>query len=95
MIQMRIDESRERLREALAFSLGSYTEQEAKKADTWRDQSLGQLYAHLAHEIQEIRVNLKPGKDKLSYLIHNAADAVNLSAMILAKALEMEERNGS
>ena len=59
MKKTRVDESRAELERAFYYALGGYAEQEAKKDDQWRDQTIGQLYAHLAHEIDEVRVNLK------------------------------------
>jgi len=90
MKKTRIDESREALFKAFLFALGSYTEQEATKNDQWR-QSIGQLYDHLKHELEEIKSNLRPPKDQLTYLIHNCCDAVTLSAMLLYKAMEMNK----
>lgn len=87
MDETRTDESRSRLVNAFYFALGAYTEQEAKKEDQWRDQSIGQLYAHLNHEVQEIRTNLKRD-DKVQFLIHNVIDALSLSAIFLAKLME-------
>lgn len=87
MDKTRMDESREKLVRAFFFSLGSYMEQEAKKQDSWRDQSIGELYAHLSHEMQEIRRNLT--KNELSYLLHNASDAVALATILLATVMEM------
>ena len=55
----RKDQSRELLVKAFYMSLGSYTEQEAKKNDSWRDQSLGDLFNHLSHEIEEIKQNIR------------------------------------
>ena len=86
----RITESRNKLKEAFLVAMGSYIEQEATKDDLWRDQSIGQLYAHLSHEIEEIRRNI--GRDELDYLAHNAIDAVLLSTMLLAITLETGER---
>ena len=84
----RIDESRAMLMAAAHFALGSYTEQEATKGDAWRDTELGALYAHLLHEVEsEIKGNVRRGE--MTFLIHNAADAVSLSLMLLARALEM------
>jgi hypothetical protein len=84
----RQDESRARLVEAFYLALGAYTEQEAKKEDQWADQSLGQLYAHLSHELEEVRTNLKR-TDKLTFLLHNCADMVGLSTILLAKVMEI------
>lgn len=85
----RMDESRSRLFYAFYFALGTYMEQEAKKGDQWREQSIGQLYAHLSHEVEEIQTNVRKGQ--LRFLIHNAADAVGLSLMLLSLALEERE----
>jgi len=82
----RIDESRERLVKAFYFALGSYTEQEAKKLDSWREQNIGQLYAHLKHELEEIQRSMK--MQNRTYLIHNCIDAVSLSVILLAKVME-------
>jgi len=68
------------------FALGSYVEQEAKKGDNWRERNLGELYNHLAHEVEEIRRNLR--RSEAAYLVHNTANAVMLSCMLLAKALD-------
>ena len=89
MEHTRMDKSRQQLILAFYFSLGSYMEQEAKKTDTWRDQSIGQLYAHLSHELEEVRKNLK--ESQLSYLLHNCTDMVNLSTILLAKVMDMAE----
>lgn len=86
-----MDESRAMLSHAMAFGLGGYMEQEATKEDQWRDQSIGQLYAHLNHELGEIQSNIKRGE--MTWLIHNASDAVGLSAILLAKVLEMVEND--
>ena len=87
----RIDESRALMMAAASFALGVYVEQEAKKVDSWRDIDLGNLYEHLRHEIlDEIRPNIKRGE--MTYLIHNAADAAALSLMILARAIELNEK---
>lgn len=84
-----MDESRGRMINAFWFALGTYVEQEAKKGDQWRDQSIGQLYAHLSHEVEEIQTNIRKGQGR--FLIHNAADAVGLSLMLLCLALEEKE----
>lgn len=90
MKKTRVDESRKKLVEAFYFALGGYTEQEAKKEDQWRDQSIGQLYAHLKHEVEEIRANLKRN-DRLTFLLHNCVDAVCLSTILLSKVMDMAE----
>jgi len=83
MKKSRIDESREMLVRAFYFALGSYTEQESKKLDEWRDRSIGELYAHLKHELEEIRRS----KDFTKQL-HNCMDAVMLSVILLAKVMK-------
>jgi len=95
----RRDESREKLVKAFYMALGSYTEQEAKKDDSWRDQSLGQLFEHMAHEVEEIRHNIKR-KDPNTFLVHNAMDVCSLSTIFLAHVMERdgldkgEDKNG-
>jgi len=86
MDNTRKDISRADLEKAFYMALGSYAEQEAKKDDQWRDQSIGQLYAHLNHEMLEIRTNLKRN-DQLTYLLHNCMDAVSLSCILMAKVM--------
>lgn len=66
----------------MMLSLGSYIEQEATKKDSWRDSPYGELYAHLKHEIDE----LKRSKGKTVQL-HNAIDCCTLSALIICKIL--------
>jgi hypothetical protein len=83
IIKTRVDESRERLFNAFMFAMGSYTEQEAKKLDQWRDQDYFKIYAHLKHEITEV----KRSKD-LTKQIHNACDMVGLSCILLAHLLD-------
>lgn len=92
MKKRRIDESRTMLVKAFYFALGSYMEQEAKKGDQWRDQSIGELYSHLKHEVEEIRRNLKSGD--YTYLVHNCTDLVGLSTILLAKVLEKGKHFG-
>ncbi len=87
MKTQRIDRSRARLEKAFYLALGAYTEQEAKKGDQWRDESIGQLYAHAKHEFEEIRRNLK--SNDLTYLVHNACDVVMLTTILLEKTMEM------
>ena len=83
----RMEESRRLLLNAMLLSLGSYIEQEAKKKDSWRDQSFGELYAHLKHEIAEI------GRSKSrTAQLHNCMDACSLSAMLVAKLMERDRK---
>ena len=82
----RIDESREMIRKAMDMSYGSYVEQEGKKADQWRDQTIGQLVGHLEHEVEEVKGNLRRGE--IGFLIHNGMDVCELGAIIVAKANE-------
>jgi len=90
MDKTRMDESRAMMVKAFYMALGSYTEQESTKMDEWRELNLGQLYDHLKHEVdEEIRGNLR--RSELSYLIHNCMDAVSLSTILLARAMELAE----
>ena len=82
----RMTDSRKKVLQAMMISFGSYIEQEAKKKDTWRDMNFGQLYAHLRHEIEEI----KRSKTKTQQL-HNCIDACCLSAILVAKLLFEEK----
>jgi len=75
--------SRKLLRDAMMISLGSYIEQEPKKKDSWRNQTYGQIYAHLKHEIGEI----ERSKTKTTQL-HNAMDACTLAAIMVANLLD-------
>ena len=86
----RMNDSRQKLLSAMILSLGSYIEQEAKKKDTWRDIPFGQVYAHLRHEIEEIRRS----KTKTQQL-HNCMDACSLSAILVAKLMfgDKEDRS--
>ena len=84
----RIDESRDMIKQALDMAYGSYIEQEGKKGDQWRDQSIGQLGDHIKHEINdEVMSNIRSGD--FGYLLHNAMDVIELGAMLLAKAQEI------
>ena len=84
---VQMTDSRRKLLNAMMVSLGSYIEQEAKKLDDWRNRSFGEIYAHLKHEVQEI----KRSKTKTQQL-HNCIDACCLSAMLVAKLLEDESK---
>jgi len=90
----RLDESRELVRRAMDVAYGSYMEQEGKKYDSWRDLSIGQLADHLRHEVnEEIMGNVRRGE--IGFLMHNAMDAVELAAMLMAKAqLMLGEKEG-
>ncbi|MDP2660671.1 MAG: hypothetical protein Q8R28_08075 [Dehalococcoidia bacterium] len=72
----RVDESRALVWDALQMAFGSYVEQEGKKADTWRDQSLGQLGDHIRHEVDEVMSNLR--RSEIGFLMHNAMDVIEL-----------------
>ena len=69
----RMVESRRLLQKAWNIAYGSYIEQEAKKLDQWRDQSVWQLTRHLRHELDEI----ERSKTKTIQL-HNCMDACML-----------------
>lgn len=88
----RVDDSREKIRKALDMAYGSYVEQEGKKADQWRDESIGQLGDHIRHEVDEIMGNIRRGE--LGYLAHNAMDVIELGAILLAKTNEALEKQG-
>jgi hypothetical protein len=79
-----MDESRELIRQALDMAFGSYVEQEGKKADSWRDTTIGDIYGHLKHELEEVNGNLARGE--LGFLVHNAMDVIELGAILLALA---------
>lgn len=70
-----------KLEYALYFGLGVYTEQEDTKSDQWADESYGDLLDHITHEVGEIRRNVND--DQMNFLLHNSADFVTLSTMIL------------
>ncbi len=80
----RVDESRIFIKTALDMAYGSYVEQEGKKSDQWRDQSIGELGNHIRHEVDEIMSNIKRGE--IGYLVHNAMDVIELGAILLAQA---------
>jgi hypothetical protein len=82
----RMTESRKRLRDAYNVAFGSYVEQEAKKIDQWRDQTIWQITRHLRHEVGEIE---RSKSRTVQY--HNAMDALMLSNILLAKLMELEE----
>ena len=84
----RRDESRSRLVYAFYHALGSYTEQESKKFDQWRDKNIGENFAHLSHEIDEVRKNIKQ-KMPMTYLVHNCDDLVGLSCILLAQVMQL------
>lgn len=83
----RIDDSRQRIREAMNQALGVYIEEEAKKTDSWRDLTYYDLFRHLRHELQEIERSDTPTKQ-----LHNALDACGLSAILAAKVIEEMEK---
>lgn len=88
--QTRLDESRQMIKTALDMAYASYIEQEGKKADQWRDQSIGQLGDHIRHEINdEVMKNIRTGD--IGFLLHNAMDVIELGAMLLAKANQLIE----
>ena len=84
----RVDSSRQQILASLWMAYGSYVEQEGKKADQWRDQTIGQLGDHLRHEVEEVMSNIRRGE--IGYLLHNAMDVIELGAILLAKAREAE-----
>ncbi len=82
----RMSDSRGRLNRAFNVALGSYIEQEAKKLDQWREETFGELFGHLKHEVAEIGRS-----NRRTIQIHNCIDAVMLSCIMLDKVLEEEE----
>ena len=86
----RVDDSRDRVKTALDMAYGSYVEQEGKKGDQWRDQTIGALGDHIRHEVDEIMSNIRRGE--IGFLIHNSMDIIELGAILLAHAnLYLEE----
>lgn len=85
---MRSENSRMRVRRMLDASYGLYIGQEPKHGDEWRDQDSGKLYAHLKHELEEIRRSKTRERR-----FHNALDACALAA-ILAARIEIEGEEG-
>ncbi len=72
------------------MAYGSYVEQEGKKGDQWREQTIGQLGDHIRHEIDEVMSNIRRGE--IGFLVHNAMDVIELAAILLAHAnLYLEE----
>ena len=87
----RVDDSRNKVRTALDMAYGSYVEQEGKKGDQWRDQTIGSLSDHIRHEVDEIMSNIRRGE--IGFLVHNAMDVIELGAILLAQAnLYLEEK---
>ena len=66
--------------QAMLVAYGGYTEQEGKKGNQWREETIETLYRHLDHEIDEVRRS----KSK-TVRLHNAMDACNLFAMLAVK----------
>lgn len=89
----RMAESRRRIWDTMAMSFGSYVEQEAKKADGWREKSMGEIFAHMKHELEEIRRSMQRGERTTP--LHNAMDMCSLSAILVAKAMEGGSRTKS
>ncbi len=84
--ELRLSDSRRRIRDALFLALGAYTEQEGKKYDSWRDMDWHSLFRHLQHEMKE----LEKSNDKTKQL-HNSVDACALSAILVAKVIWDDE----
>lgn len=80
--------SRIRIRRMLDAAYGLYIGQEPKHSDSWRKLSSGELYAHLKHEIEEIKRSVTRERR-----FHNALDACALAA-ILAARIEIEGEGG-
>jgi hypothetical protein len=83
----RVDDSRRRMKEMLDASYGVYIKMEPKQKDSWREQTMGQLQAHLEHELAEIKRS-----DTLEKKLHNALDACGVSALLAARLQLMVEK---
>jgi ribosomal protein S27AE len=81
----RMSESREMVLKAMMMALGAYVEQESKKQDEWRDKTIGEIYSHIKHEVEEIRRSLEIGEKTI--LLHNALDLCSLGAILAAKVM--------
>ncbi len=83
----RVDESRQQVWLAFMQAFGSYVEQEGKKADQWRDQTVYELVRHIDHEVDEIAGNVRRGEP--GFGIHNCYDVMSLAAILHAKLSEL------
>jgi len=73
-----------------AFALGVYVENEGKKLDEWRTAAFDKLRKHLEHEVfVEVQRDVKSSRREL--LVHNAADAVCLAAMMVVRSNKSRE----
>jgi hypothetical protein len=72
---------------AFYFALGAYSEQESKKLDQWKEQSIGQLFDHMKHEMEEIKRSMT--QNNLQTLVHNSGDILGLASIFMAKVMEM------
>ena len=81
----RMVESRVMMFNAFSVMMGSYIEQEAKKKDQWRDQTWGELYGHMKHEVLEMARS-----KSATVQLHNALDLLGLSTTLVCKLLEKE-----
>jgi hypothetical protein len=82
---LRMTESRKMLWDAFMVSYGSYTEQEAKKTDSWRDQTVYDLIRHMDHEMQEIKRSTGT-----TMTLHNAMDMCSLAGLLIARLMQEE-----
>ncbi len=85
----RMAESRVMLMRAMDIAMGSYIEQESSKFDNWRDKTFWQNTQHLSHEVKEI----SRSKTTVAKL-HNAIDALSLSAILVAQILLERDETG-
>ena len=82
--------SQEIIRSVLNEAVGVYIAEEPKKQDSWRETQMWRLKQHLKHEIQEIDRSITEDR-----FYHNCLDAINLLAMMAAKARMGKNTNAS
>jgi len=85
-LEERKADSRQRIRQALDAAFGVYIGQEPKRGDSWRDWTYGQLYAHLRHEIEEIKRS-----ENAERQYHNCLDVIGEAAILAAHVMLREE----
>ncbi len=82
-VEARLEESRIKVQRMMDRAMGMYIEQEGKKGDTWRDQSYGQLFSHMRHEVEEIKRS-----SNRTFQLHNCLDNAILSILLACKVEE-------
>lgn len=75
----RVDDSRSRVREMLNAALGVYIKAEPKQRDQWRDQSFNGVWAHLLHEVEEVKRS-----GSVERKLHNLLDLCGQAAICAA-----------